>query len=668
MKKNKIKPVSGNGSKKMNSKTWLIGGITAVILIVVVVLLYSQAKGTSFGKAVDQSMFQSKLGEVCIWEDGEASDFYVISKFKDAVGKSLPVPTGWEGLVGCCGSKSSCIAPNECAGAGDVSSNYPAYLCDGGANGDTSWMVCDANGMGKLSKDKNGVEGKYYCDGQKWVSLEKSDAGKIIVKSKIYWDGEAWHKINQKGSSCNYIAATSLQKFEPDCYLSHDALGYGSTTTCDPPTWLLSESYTTSGRVACCAEKNQCAKVNGDCAPKGTIVDTLVCDGGFTMFGITFSSWNSAKMEYKSIPSGIHGGGKYVSDGNKWVKCDKDGQTLKQGSTSYLCKSGKWISPEKCKSCKAGESCVFSDEYQKSYSDKPITQLKLLKQAEDAGRIACGKSTQCITAAGGKVSYDVISGDADYVCGDSNRWLKCNSKTKDVVSDGGSYICDSNNWLKIENQKKGCTNCASSEYCVASQLYPSYSDSWSGLEWAYDTKRVGCTPDINGCADTAGVSWFDGSVKDNKYICSYNKWYTCSESSVGKVAGSYFFCAGGDTATGDTIYAWIKCGSDGGKSTGYLVENKQTLCTKNGWNNCEKTHISDADTSWLCVDGKGWSKCDSPDDLEVAGLFTCDGSKWKYNYFDPSGLVGGVGGEILPLGGPVGVRSGSPPILGAGKR
>lgn len=674
MKKNKIKLASGKTSQKKNSKTWLVGGITAVILIVVVVLLYNQAKGVSFGKAVDQGV-QGQLGEACIWEDGSASSFYIISKFKDVLGKTLSVPSGWEGLVGCCGSKSACIAPNDCVGAGTASANSSAYFCEGGANGDTTWLVCDANGKGKLSKDKNGVEGKYYCDGQKWVTLSQVDAGKIIVADKMYWDGEAWHKITQKGDSCNYIAASGLYKFEKDCYLSHDALGYSSTTTCDPPIWLLSESYITAGRIACCAEKNQCAKKDGSCVPKGTIVDTLVCDGGFTLFGITYSSWNSAKMEYKNIPSGIHGGGKYVSDGSKWVKCGKDGQTIKQGSISYLCMNGKWTSPEKCKSCKSGENCVFSDEYQKSYFGKPFTQLKLLKQAEDAGRIACGKSTQCITAAGGKVNYDALAGETSYVCGDSNRWLKCNSNTINVVSDGGNYICDGNKWKKIDNSKKGCSNCAGSEYCIASNLYKDTEKN--DVTFAFDTNRVGCTSDVEGCADADGVGWAEDAVKSSKYLCEATNWAECNTNTLTQISWS-----GMQLCTGD---GWSSCGVSAadkykpGDTSIKSTEKEQGafLCSNNGWKQCvaETQGVLEADPAWLCLEDSGafpwqWVKCGINNaGYLVSGIYSCDGSKWKFNYFDPSnGAFGGVGGKILPLGGPVGVRSGSPPILGAGKR
>ena len=438
---------------------------------------------------------------------------------------------------------------------------------------------------------------------------------------------------------------------------------------------MLSESYTTSGRVACCAEKNQCAKTNGDCVPKGTLVDTLVCDGGFTMFGITFSSWNSAKLTYTSIPSGIHGDGKYVSDGKNWIKCEKDGQTLKQGSTSYLCKSGKWISPEKCKSCKSGENCVFSDEYQKSYFGKPFTQLKLLKQAEDAGRIACGKSTQCITAAGGKVNYDVLAGGPAYVCGDSNSWLKCNSNSVNVVSDGGNYICDGNSWKKVDNSKKGCSSCAGSEYCVASNLYSDAEKNEVAL--AYNTKRVGCTSDVKGCADVDGVGWSGDSVKSSKYLCEATNWAECNSNTLTQISWSgTYLCTGGDI--------WASCGIAGADKKPGDTSIKSTkdnqgafLCSNDGWKQCvaETQGVLEADTSWLCLEEGGpfpwqWVQCSSANkDNLVSGIYTCDGSKWKFNYYDlDSGIFGGINGKILPLGGPVGVRSGSPPILGAGKR
>lgn len=627
MTKHKVKS-SSNNSKKMNSKTWLIGGIAGVIvLIVLAVTLYSPIKGAMFGKAVGSG------GEIsCNYGNQLITTEYVDASGGYTLGKSA--------VKGCCPKMiniyGECYSPStqECYGAGfgesSIHSNFPKYLCvaPSSISSSAKWYVCDKNKWGIVQEGLPGPAGpnydKYVCAKEGWVNCNDENEGKSYL-NYVCHDFE-WTMFTTNSNPKNPTFS--------------DLMNFNISSL----QWIVKQSaFENPTRMGECSKKNQCITKGGDCKDFGFLAEDVVCGYDHQWLECTLEAKGVASSDRKYLCGEEYIGSELV----KWLACDKqsEGIVMKfMGKDKSQCKNGYWIDLNLCKGMKSGEKCIFSETVVKTGVNK-LPTYTFLESAEPS-RIGIGKGKQCLNANHKAVNYDTAYTSPEYICGDNNRWVKCTSEAKNVVSDGGNFICDGSKWQKINNQKKGCSNCASSEFCVVSHLYPSYSvdaGDWVGWELPYDSKRVGCSSDSKGCADTNGVGWVEGSVKDNKYICSYNKWYTCSESSLGKVAGSYFFCAAGDTTAGDTIYAWIKCDSEG-----YLVSNKQTLCTNEGWHNCIKTGISDADSSWLCVDGKGWSKCDSSDDVEVAGLYTCDGKSWTYNFVDFSGGIGG-GGKTGPL-------------------
>lgn len=631
--KHKVKS-SLNNSKKMNSKTWLIGGIAGVIVLVVLaVTLYSPIKGAMFGKAVSS-------------EDSCPYNTYpTITEYVDAFGEFT---LGKSAAKGCCPNYKYCYSSftQECYGEGIRKSNLNSdsnYFCvaSDSTSSTAKWYVCNKGGGGIVW----GGFSEYICAKEGWVNCMPGDDGNTYL-NYVCHDYE-WIMFTPNSNPKNPTFSDIMNYQKTNTYTSAN----GAKTSDLVLQWKVEESALDSPtRMGECPKSNQCITKGGDCKDFGFIADELICGYNHRWLkcgGTTGGDWDgegvaSDDRKYVCSTPAI------ASNQLKWVKCDASIEGSKEsfmGKDKSQCKGGYWIDLDLCKDLKSGEKCIYSEMVVKTGVNK-LPLYTVIESAEKANRIGAGKGKQCLNANHKAVNYDTAYTSPEYVCGDNNRWLKCTSDAKNVVSDGGNFICDGSKWQKIDNQKKGCSNCASSEFCVASHLYPSYSidaGNWAGWKLPYESKRVGCSSDSKGCADTNGVGWIEDSVKDNIFICSNNKWYTCSESGVDQIIGSYFFCA-----TGENAYAWLKCGSDGGKPAGYLTSNKQTLCTNEGWHNCIKSGISDADASWMCVDGKGWSKCDSPDDVEVAGLYTCDGKSWSYNFVDFGGVTTG-GGKTGPL-------------------
>jgi hypothetical protein len=365
-------------------------------------------------------------------------------------------------------------------------------------------------------------------------------------------------------------------------------------------------------RAEYCSGADQCVTSSGACKKfDAYYTSTWICGND--------NNWLKCDSQAQDM---ISDGGNRICDNNKWIK----GSTNIKTVGDYTWKGTKWINTKWCKD--DPKNCRFSDVVVKL--DNSENNYFTSETAIDKGRIGIGKSTQCISTGHKAHNFGAVAGGK--VCGNDNNWLLCYKDAQGIVSDDGNYVCNGFVWKKIKNTKKGCSSCTAKETCLGSDL-----DSGTGTTRYWNTNRIGCSNDPQGCVDKSGSDFNYGDVTLNKFLCYNNNWRTCEQKivSLGKIISPdrSHVCI---YQSGNKKYVWNEC-----KIPGKMTNGGKTICTQEGWYKGKpgKTHIASEFAEYL-FDGDHWNTCKKGGQNEGVSFsgYKCENGEWSFLYVDLSSI------------------------------